>query len=151
MKEYTVVLGGTERKLRFNSFDGVALYKRFKRPLQELLWQGVLGYGRDGQIGAGFDPEVQIAVLTAGLVRGGTRCNEDMVTQWFDTHLQAGKASGDLLWPAVKAFFYSGAATGVQVDLEELAEQVGKTTSPVATDSAPATEPAGAVRAADGL
>lgn len=150
MKEYKVTLGGQERRLAYNSFDAIALFKRFGRPITDLLWKGVLGFGKNGKVGAGFDPEAQIAVLTAGLIRGGSRVTEELVTQWYDTHLQAHKPSGDLLWPAVKAFFYSGAATGVCMDLDEVAEEVGKEAPPAGATAAPPTGPA-SVKAADGI
>ena len=141
MKDFSIEIGGAVRVLRFTSKDGIALHKRFGRSLNDLAWHGLLGYV-DGVQTADFDPEVQIAILTAGIVRGGARVDEDLVTQWFDEHLAAGKLSGDLLWPALKAMLYSGIVGGKKRDLdEEVKEVLGKVPAAPATPAETPTMP----------
>lgn len=100
------------RPLRYTSADGVALFKRFGRPLHALFMEDVAGY-RDGKATAQFNPEAQVAVLAAGL-----KMPEERVSELLDKHLAMGGEAGDLLVPCIKAAFYSGILTGKSVDLD---------------------------------
>lgn len=114
MKVYEVEIGGKVRPLRYTSKAGVALFKRFGRPLTRLFLEDCLGL-RDKVWTGDVNPEAQIAVLATGL-----RVDEDKVCDWLDGLLKAGKPIADLLGPAIKAAFYSGIVNGKSLDLDEV-------------------------------
>lgn len=114
MKVYEVEIGGKVRPLRYTSKDGVALFKRFGRPLTRLFLEDCLGL-KAGEWTSDVNPEVQIAVLAVGL-----KVDEEKVYTWLDGLLQSGKPIGDVMAPAIKAAFYSGVVNGRSLDLDEV-------------------------------
>lgn len=116
MKVFEVELGGKRRQLRYTPADGVALWKRFNRPLTKLLLEDCLGL-RDGKPTTDFNPEAQLAVLAVGL-----KSEDATVGKWLE-QAQYGKPEvsiGDFLGVAVKAAFYSGIVNGRSIDLDEI-------------------------------
>lgn len=123
MREFTVELGGQQRKLRYTTTDAIALKKRFGKPAGRLCTQDVLGRGPDGKRNGDIDPEAQVALVALGLSHEGTRFSDDQVAEWFDEHMLAGKPIGEILQEAVNAAFYAGICTGSSVDLKKLVEE----------------------------
>lgn len=116
MKVFEVELGGKRRQLRYTPADGVALWRRFNRPLTKLLLEDCLGM-RDGKGTTDWNPEAQMAVLAVGL-----KADESQVLKWLET-AQYGRPEvsiGDFLGVAVKAAFYSGIVNGRSIDLDEI-------------------------------
>lgn len=136
-KTFEIEIGGKTRVLRFQLDDALTLQRRFKRSRTELVFRDVLGLEPDA---AGvfkgnvylFDIEVQIALLTLALRRGGSKVTEDQVTTWLDEHGQAGGEQADLIVPAAKCALYSSAITGKILDLDKKEDEpeAGKETAP---------------------
>jgi hypothetical protein len=107
-----------------------ALFLRFgRKPLRELFLADVLGADDEGRLRRRWDPDVQIAAITTALAAADSRqaVPEDTVALWLDQHVAAGGDVLDVVFPVVKAAFYSGAVTGTSQDLDAAeAGEVGK-------------------------
>lgn len=146
-KTFEVALGGKVRRLAFHQRDAIELKKRFGETPHRLLFMRALGLDFEGAKATGklpqmnpalFDPEVQYAVLSRALLRGGWNVTEDKVIDLVDEAIQAGEgkvSAADFIAKAVYCAFYSGAVTGSQVDLDarptesESEEDAGKETA----------------------
>lgn len=133
MKEFQITVGGSERRLRYTSKDGVLLYQRFGKPLHPLIRDDALGLGRDGKPTRETRPDVQVALLFLGLRHDLPRLTEDQLSEWIDLHLEEGGDLADLVSIASKAAYYSGIVLGRRLDIDEESErtdeQLGKATA----------------------
>lgn len=129
MKEFSITIGGRERRLRFTSRDAIDLYKAFGKPLVELVKYDLVGLDDENKQMRTTRPDVQIAFLHRGLRHDNPRLTEDQVIDWVDRHLEAGLDIEELTVPAGKAAYYSGIVFGKRVDVDaeadRLAEQNG--------------------------
>ncbi len=120
MKEFTVRLGGEERRLRYTPGDGIQLYKEFSKPLEHLVRNDVLGgFDDEGEARNEFRPDAQATLLRLGLSHDLPRLTEKQLLDWIEEHLAGGASMWELVWPAAKAAYYSGIVLGRSVDLEE--------------------------------
>jgi hypothetical protein len=158
MREFEVTIAGRTRPLKFTSKDAVTLQKRFGRSPAYLINSACLGFEL-GKVGADnkpirnvnlFDYEVQVALLTTALERGGSRpvLDEDDVMEAIDAHLAESEKNSlaDLLAPAIKCALYSGAVMQKRIDLDAIREadaDAGKASKPA--------EPPAAIKPAEGI
>jgi hypothetical protein len=120
MKEFTIRLGGEERRLRYTPGDGIQLYKEFGKPLEHLVREDVLGgFEEEGEPRNEFRPDAQASFLRLGLAHDLPRLGERQLLDWIEEHLAGGGNIWDLVWPAAKAAYYSGILLGRSVDLDE--------------------------------
>ena len=125
-RQYSVLLAGREYPLRFTAKDGIALKRRFGKPLATLLREDVMGLAEepkpDGAPGethwvpkGQFDLEVQVAFLHAGVVSGGAKLTEDKIMDYIQQHLDSAQHMGPIIQPLWKAVYISG-ITGASID-----------------------------------
>ncbi len=120
MKEFTVKLGGENRRLRYTPLDAVQLYKEFPKPPEQLVREDVLGgFDEEGNPRSQFHPPAQMRFLHLGLANDLPRLTERQLSEWLEKHLEEGGTIYELVWTAAKAAYYSGVVVGYKVDLEE--------------------------------
>jgi len=124
MKEFTIRLGGADRRLRYTPRDAIEIYKAFQKPLSELVHNDVLGgFDEEGNPRNAYRPDAQAVFLRVGLAHELPRLSENALLDWIEEHLTGGGSLWDLVWPAAQAAYYSGIVLGRSVDLEERAKQ----------------------------
>ncbi len=139
MKEFTVTLGGKDRRVRYTSRDGVALEKKFEKPVPTLLLHDLVG-----QVGGKVDVtlyrrEVQVHVLFLGLLHDWPKLIEEQVYDLVDAELLKGRTIRDIVWNAYKAALYAG-LTGRSIDVDTFFEAAVEEAT---ADKAAAGEPEG--------
>ena len=120
MKEFSIRLGGEDRRLRYTPGDGIQLYRDFGKPLEHLVRGDILGgFDDEGEPRNEFRPDAQATFLRLGLAHDLPRLTEKQLLDWIDEHFAGGGSMWELVWPAAKAAYYSGIVLGRSVDLEE--------------------------------
>jgi hypothetical protein len=119
VKEFRVVLGGKSRVLRYTSNDGRELFRRFKKPLGDLIFHEIMGLDADFKNASTGNPEVQFITLLLGLQHDLPKLDEATLAKWIDAVLQEGESIAAVYGEAGKAALYSGVITGRQLDFEE--------------------------------
>lgn len=125
MKVFEVELGGKRRRIRFTPMDGAKLWRRFNKPLFNLLMHDCMAVGSNGKSTGEFNPDAQLALLSLGLAT-----DEETVSQWI-YEAQCGHSDvtiADFVMPAIKAAFYSG-ILGKSIDLDAEEDKSGKAQS----------------------
>jgi hypothetical protein len=125
MKEFTVSLGGRERRVRYTSKDGIALEKAFGKSVPLLLQHDLVGQ-QGGRIDVTlYRREVQVRVLFLGLVHDWPKLIEDQVYDLVDAELLKGRTIRDIVWNAYKAALYAG-LTGRSIDVDTVVEALAE-------------------------
>jgi hypothetical protein len=138
LKEFSIKLGGQDRRIRYTSLDAVKLFNLFGKPLARLLREDVWALNAAGKVTAETRPDVVLALLHIGMQHDVRQITFEKVAEWVDQHLEAGGDVAELTQVAVRAAYYSGIVIGRSVDLPDGELEGGKADGPAAETPRPA-------------
>ncbi len=133
MKDYHVVLGGKERRLRYRSRDRIEVEAALNRPgsspsdrdwrsMHQILRHDVMGLDENNEPTGRTSLRAQAYFLWVGIRHEAPGVTLEQVLDWIDEHLP--QPIGALIDPVWKAAFYSGVVLGFSLDIEaEMAKQ----------------------------
>ena len=123
-KEYSVELGGKSRPLKYTRKERIEIENRFDCDIRDFVYVKAFPLV-DGKPTGGGRIECQEALIFYGLRHSGPRIKEDVVSQWLQEEVDAGRSIYTPLSQAILALLASG-VMGWTPPLEMLEDDEGK-------------------------